>query len=714
MEKTNFTKRMRIILLFITFTAYMVAQGQQLKTFHHFQGRNDLEGLTYTGYEDEIGNITRHGRFTYKKGTRSATLNYKNGKIDGEALYTDTKTGMVCKIKYKDGRWSEIYFKQDKYERYKYNDDTYGKLSHGPIILKCSRTESGLPTGDFELTFIKPYEHFSIKGKFDLTGKATGKWITEGYKPGANFTYCKFDWGDTAFFDQGYCVGKDDMTARYGREFLIEKKITEQELLNKGFFFDNNALKVHSGICNDVDDGIGTYSMQKMLSLNLSAIRRHIYYSTLDVSDKITTVGDITNGNYVLGDLDDIDFSNAFIDGVLIGTPINFMSIDLYQKLKNDPSQFKYDQNLKKYFVFKTDGRTKLYVPLDLEEEFNQFMTKKKQLELENEKEKVSTKATTMLKNKLDAMVKTNSYDEQLYFLNKFRPVYKYSIEETSVSNSLDKCMITIVLSTKVKSKQPGYFESYKTNVIINKDSYNNWIIDSKQSFVKKEQVDNIWDSIANIKNNVDSLDKQLLSYSKECPTVISSYKKENISLKNKESDPKIQYEYYLKTFNVQKAYLRFIDLVKQINRISDRIVLEAKEESDIVKSYQSIIKNWNLSVNNNIFLEVKRLEDADYYDIQDSCLTFIALRKLITQNNAKIAGYTKTAPTIVKAYNTYMKGVDLTWNQESGRNQAIREIIQMQIELIYALQRPDINEIDKTVKNSKAKTWEEVKKIVL
>ena len=482
----------KVLSLFLTIAfaaSFAVTQGQQLKTFHHFQGQNDSEGLTYTGYEDEIGNITRHGRFTYKKGTRSATLNYKNGKIDGEALYTDTKTGMVCKVKYKDGRWSEINYKQDKYERYKYNDAMYGKLSHGPIILKCSRTESGLPTGDFELTFIKPYEHFSIKGKFDLTGKATGKWITEGYKPGANFTYCKFDWGDTAFFDQGYCVGEDDMTARYGREFLIEKKITEQELLNKGFFFDNNALKVRSGICNDVGR-FGTYSMQEMLSLNLGAIKHHIYYSTLDVSDKITTVGDITNGNYVLGDLDDIDFSNAFIDGVLIGTPINFMSIDLYQKLKNDPSQFKYDQNLKKYFVFKTDGKTKLYVPLDSEEDFKQIMAKKKELEMAKEKENAFIKATTVLQNELDAMVKTNSYNEQLSFLNKFRPVLKYSIEETTVSNSLDKCMIAVVLSTKVKSKQPGYFESYKTNVIINKDSRGNWIIDPKQSFVKKERVD--------------------------------------------------------------------------------------------------------------------------------------------------------------------------------------------------------------------------------
>ena len=154
--------------------------------------------------------------------------------------------------------------------------------------------------------------------------------------------------------------------------------------------------------------------------------------------------------------------------------------------------------------------------------------------------------------------------------------------------------------------------------------------------------------------------------------------------------------------------------MVKKIDKVSNDIILAAKEESDIVKSYQDLIKNWNLSVNNDIFLEVKRLEDADYYDIQDSCLTFIELRKTITQNNAKIAGYSKTAPTIVKAFNAYMKGVDLSWIPESGRSKAVREIINTQNALINGLSKPNIGEIDKTVKKSKAKTWEEVKKIVL
>ena len=700
----------KVLSLFLTIAfaaSFMVVQGQQLKTYHHYQGREDFPGLTYTGYEDELGNITRHGQFTYKNGTKTTILNYKNGKLDGEAIFLNSKPGINCKVKYKDGYWVEINYRQEKYQYYKYNDDMYGKLTGGPIVFKCSRTEQLLPTGDFELTFIAPYEKTSIKGKFDEFGRATGKWTTLERIRGSNASYCGFgEMGDTVYFEQGYCLGNNEKAANLGREFLIEKKITKQELLNKGFFFDKAPLLVDY---EKIDGGFrNNQTVETMLYDNLKSFKYHVFCNIQDVS------GVVDYRSFVLSDLDDIDFSKSFNGGVLWGEHINFMSNDLYQKMKADPTQLKYDKYLEKYYVVKTDGITKLYVPLDSEEDFNQIMAKKKELEMAKEKENAFIKATTVLQNELDAMVKTNSYNEQLSFLNKFRPVLKYSIEETTVSNSLDKCMITVVLSTKVKSKQPGYFESYKTNVIINKDSRGNWIIDPKQSFVKKERVDNIWDSIANIKNNVDSLDKQLLSYSKECPTVITPYKKENISFNNKESDSKIQYEYYLKAFNVQKAYLQFVDMVKKIDKVSNDIILAAKEESDIVKSYQDLIKSWNLSVNNDIFLEVKRLEDADYYDIQDSCLTFIELRKTITQNNAKIAGYSKTAPTIVKAFNAYMKGVDLSWIPESGRSKAVREIINTQNALISVLSKQNISEIDKTVKKSKAKTWEEVKKVVL
>ena len=118
------------------------------------------------------------------------------------------------------------------------------------------------------------------------------------------------------------------------------------------------------------------------------------------------------------------------------------------------------------------------------------------------------------------------------------------------------------------------------------------------------------------------------------------------------------------------------------------------------------------MNINGNISDGIIRLES--YRFIQDSCLTFIDLRKTITQNNAKIAEYSKTAPTIVKAYNSFMKGVDLSWNTEPSRNNTLREIINTQNDLLKALSQPNIGEVDKSVKKLKDKSWENVKKSII
>lgn len=718
-------KKALLLLLTIVFAAGIaVAQSQQLKTFHHYQGdTKDTPGLTYTGYEDELGNITRHGLFRYTPGNRTATLNYKNGKLDGEAIFLDPQLGTNCKVKYKDGYWTEINYKQEKYKKYNFYG-TDGKIYDCTIILKCSRTEQGLPIGDFELTYITSEELVSIKGKFDDSNKATGYWTRQGSSRLS--TYSLFDnFGNKVYFEHGYCLGNNDKAIQYGRDFLFENNLTEKELLNKGYYLDKRALYVNYEVCNGGHKSEGS-TMQNMLSDNLSSFKYHIYYNIIDVSGKTTTYLDLMEGKFMLGDLDDIDFSNAFVNCVLRGESINFMSNDLYQKLKNDPSQLKYDNNLKKHYVVKTDGKTRLYIPLESEEEFNLYTKQKEEEKRRNEeevkrwadslqKERMAKEAITEIQKRLDGMMKDRSGYYQYPNSKQFYPIVKYSIGESQVSCRYDlyDCEITVSVVLNVgENSRSGYFESYKTNVIVNQERTGNYRIDKDRSFVNKERVNNIWDSIASLKNDSKALEKQLLS-NKKYSSIVASYKKEDVSYNIKETDPQKQYDYYTKIINIQKAYLKFIELVNQIDNVSNEINAAAKDESDIAKSYQNIYKSWNLFVNKNIYEEVKRLEESDYRNIQDSCLTFIELRKTITQNNAKVAGYAKTAPTIVKAYNTYMKGVDLTWNPESGRNQSVREIINTQNALINELSKPNISEIDKMVKKSKAKTWEDVKKVV-
>ena len=343
------------------------------------------------------------------------------------------------------------------------------------------------------------------------------------------------------------------------------------------------------------------------------------------------------------------------------------------------------------------------------------------------------------------------------------KPIRYYSIDDITLNKGLDTCIVYLSFNTD-GHMSVIYEVEYKNND-------ESMVLLWNKSFESSSQVAPIWNAISELKNEAIKLDEQIKSYKSQYPQIVSGYKDEKISFKKNSDGVKTQYKYYNHTLAVQKGYLMLIDMVKQVNENTEKIRLLAADHSDIAKSYQGISKSWDMAGNltekyrryesvlvfqdhclnfiakrNTIsekYAKISTNTGKDHADIlksfvssqknynlslssdtsdnhtrlnnfiiiQDSCLIFIELRKSITQNNAKIAGYAKTAPTIVKTYNTYMKGVDLTWNQESGRNQAIREIIQMQNELIYALQKPNINEIDKTVKNSKAKTWEEVKK---
>ena len=168
-----------------------------------------------------------------------------------------------------------------------------------------------------------------------------------------------------------------------------------------------------------------------------------------------------------------------------------------------------------------------------------------------------------------------------------------------------------------------------------------------------------------------------------------------------------------IKIVAVQKHCITFAEKRKTITyKIGEINTNSGKDYSDILKSFANFQKTYSFILSADTNDNNTRLNN--FLDIQDSCLMFVDLRKTITQNNAKIAEYSKTAPTIVKAYNSFMKGVDLSWNTEPSRNNTLREIINIQNDLLKALSQPNIGEVDKSVKKLKDKSWENVKKSII
>lgn len=362
------------------------AQSQQLKTLHHLQGKEDMTGLSYTGYEDEMGNIVRHGLFTYKKDGVSVTLNYKNGKLDGAAtiLHTSSKYPnwkLSCNLNYKDGKLLKINYTQNG----EYNAWT-GAMSSGKIVFKCSKNEQGLTVGDFECTVEGRYDNESIKGKFDDSGKATGYWTVYANWGGRQEdalhpNKASFDkLGSKVFYEKGYCLGTNENSITLGRKYFIEKSLTGQDLLNKGFFVDSNAIKVNYGIMgagsssgpeieNSTSYGMVSESSQRM---------RNVVYNTLYSGQGLQ--GLFVGLKDICPTLDfSCDFKEAFENVSVQGEAITFMSNELYQNIVNQiksnnlKTTIKYDKQLKKYYVLKVDGKTRLYVPIELESNFKEL-----------------------------------------------------------------------------------------------------------------------------------------------------------------------------------------------------------------------------------------------------------------------------------------------------------------------------------------------------
>lgn len=334
-----------LAIVFVTFS--MVTQGQQLKTYHFFcPGGKEYSpnDLSYTGYEDEMGNITKHGLWTANLTTGKYSINFKQGKLDGNG--TIISPTIICNLKYVDDKLVSINYVEKK---------------NGGNIIKYTLNKDGLLVGDFEFrnnsdeaisiyegSIVKERHYFKhIKGKFDDSGKATGWWEIE--LTGSNKGVVK------DYYEQGYCLGADEKTIELSRAYLIDKKMSELELRNRGYY-----------VIND-----------------LPYIKRELEVAIFTAENYMYFMHDFPEGQCMSLKIKNVfNFDNIFNHTYLLGSPISYMSNELYQnivnQIKSGSSQAntypKHDANLDKYYVLKADGMSRLYIPLESENEIESVL----------------------------------------------------------------------------------------------------------------------------------------------------------------------------------------------------------------------------------------------------------------------------------------------------------------------------------------------------
>ena len=303
-----------------------------MKTFHYAcPGDKDDPEITYTGYEDELGNITKHGRYLaniFTDQNHKISLNYKQGKLDG--LGTINSSNITATLKYDTDKLISI--------------NCVGEWTGGgKLILNYSLGDNGCLKGAFELKEYSFYNRYQIKGQVDEKGRATG-WFEIN--------------GNRQYYEQGYCLGSDDKIIETSRAYFIEKKLSEKELHDKGFYVKTDSV-VEVSFKKLVD------RLQKFLQEEYGVPMR---VRCVDLKVENT-----------------INLDNVFKRSSIVESPLTYMSAELYQKIlaqikdNNLQTPIMYDSRLEKYYILKVDRETRLYIPVEAEDEFKEITGDKKE-----------------------------------------------------------------------------------------------------------------------------------------------------------------------------------------------------------------------------------------------------------------------------------------------------------------------------------------------
>ena len=285
--------------------------------------------------------------------------------------------------------------------------------------------------------------------------------------------------------------------------------------------------------------------------------------------------------------------------------------------------------------------------------------------------------------------------------LKDFCPVASYTIDSMDVANR------TVYCTLEKYNKKDGS-QYWQTQIVLNSEK-----IDLDKSFIfsKAVRVRGDWDEIRDlqqlIENNKNKINEQA---GKDYSDVAKSYNAKHKDYNLKVSDNLKETISRLNDFTkIQQGYMKFIDLRGDVAKKQSQIVEKCgKEYADVIKSYSSFMKEYDVAISSDITESYKRLNDLMI--VQDTCLSFIDLRKDITENDNKLLN-NKTAKNIVKVYSTYMKSADLAWTSNSNSCDKLRNVIDIQKQFLTAITAYNAADLDRKIKKLKDKSVENVLK---
>ena len=341
-------------------------------------------------------------------------------------------------------------------------------------------------------------------------------------------------------------------------------------------------------------------------------------------------------------------------------------------------------------------------------------------------------------------------YDDQLIMLNKEYAISTYEGEK--YVNKEVKDSLVSYLAEKIAERERIAEERRKEQERIAEEMRKEQERIAEEKRKEQERVEvarNTCDSINNlikeIRNHCTISKKEYLSYKYGTnPVVALKFQElesgEIVKIMNKDSYPSflsIEKDYvwwttrhYSNTYTEgDVSYLkRICDImkyfkqnimeeteVKEIKETCNKIKIEAgKNYSDVAKAYNKVFNEYDLTP---IF---KSLGEYDAYieklkavEIeQESCLQFIALRKEISENKAKIDSHKKECKNIVSVHDEYLKNADVSWSQDSTSIEKVKNIIAIQEKFLQVVTSNNALDYEMSVKRMKDKSLGAVLKV--
>lgn len=293
-------------------------------------------------------------------------------------------------------------------------------------------------------------------------------------------------------------------------------------------------------------------------------------------------------------------------------------------------------------------------------------------------------------------------------YLNKISPfceIANFQILDIELRDGEGPHIVQMIIHKKDNNRIVSYqtdFE-FKYNPYISSYGQEALFLESSIDFSKAQLVPNEWDKFQELDKNI--LEKLQSKLYPDISKSYKSYKKTlDISLdKNKFSTVKDRLK---QCINVQKECLNFLDLRKQIIDKDKQIKANASQCNDVLKLYNSKIKEADIQWQSNVSTE--KLQKVLL--MQDSIVAFMGLRNLIFDKDIQVKSLSAQLKDVNKNYAAYIKMADVACPSNMATDK-LNKIIQIQDStLVFADLRNKIADTNVWMKNN-AKKQKQVQK---